>query len=56
MQNDNTHTCDCIGTDAEDVFCVAADAMDRSIAEMIKAEQEFIAYLVSKYGPSENID
>ena len=50
--NNNDHLCDCIGTSAEDTLCVAADAMDSTVAEVAKKEADFYSYLVSRYGPA----
>jgi hypothetical protein len=54
--NTPKHTCDCIGTSAEDALCAAADAMDLALKDVAQKEAEFFSYLLSKYGPSENID
>jgi hypothetical protein len=65
--NTPKHICDCIGTEAQEAFCAmaeaaenhlraAADAMDLALKDVAQKEAEFFSYLISKYGPSENID
>ena len=48
--------CDCLFTNHEDPICAAMHAADSTLVEAIKREEDFLAYLVSRYGPSENID
>lgn len=56
MNTPDITNCDCIDIDHEDYRCVAASAMDRTLAEVIEAERRFLDELIRKYGPSENTD
>ena len=47
--------CDCLFTNHEDPICAIIHDT-RQLAEIAKREEDFLAYLVSRYGPSENID